>query len=1053
MLRQDFGFGWYPSADALHAPPNCLLRADNLVWDDRGIVDLRPGSSLVYTLADLDVHSLHTAFLAGVRYRLAGAGSNVYANGSFAFGPFDGSGDIAVHSWLGHAFAARGSTRKKYNGTSVSNWGMKGPTVPPIAYSLGKFATSVASFHQAESPAFTADEGTITATFPSGADGAANSALELTPATTGTGRGSVTKLWTTDQDFLTIAGYTGDARDIFDILAFITEPQNVETITVMFGLGTGADPFQSDYLYFDFNLGGSRQSTVTLPAPTVMRQSVQEAVVQAKPKKPAGSGSGDGDDNGPVHGGPAQNVVEFEGNLGGNPGGKVSAFSASQSVFEDGLVFKSREFKGKASNPGWTHLSCMRGQFNRVGTTPLRGWSTVRGFKVVYKALSGATGVVRFDDAQFFGGAGTRALIGRYQFKVRFAHPTGTFMERSPASPASGYIDLIGNAVSLVVPKAILQAKDPQADQIWVYGYGGTLGDFYLFHVAGVTALPANHGLRITEFPKKPDAFWTAQERLRLCTGDLSLPNGGALALTSDGGYRMSEWGKVPDGVVSNQDRRRMTTMDFASPVETPSIDGDLTIEVRADEAEALATDQILERDFRVVPEDIVTIAGPFRDRILVLSQKANERGILWVGERRQPSQFRWSRAFAVGDDTESCYWIACTTGGAYIGTSRDLYTLDGSGNENDDDTVDFELKPVNIASPPVGPELAMEGNGFSYRAKDGWRTFDGAASIVIPKALVDLLYKGKTRYGVSPVNSSGRFRAAILNSQLVAITPEGASSASSRVLHRYDAPLQKWMRHTYPYDLRSIHREVDGTILVGDSAGHVFQLDSGATDNGTDIPVVAWTRLDDFDAPMSRKDPFDMQALLNTGGADATVGLYLDGSESAAASAIVRNSTALLHKKDVSTLPPYRRAQFRITGSFQTFKLYDLSLNHRIRPQHRMAVDTGYIQTGRPDVDWIKEVRLMVNSPSNLTVTVSFNDAEAEPQTCVVTANKTGIYTVPLGREYVGNQPRIQVKTTSGEGTGEVGFELYWIEIRYDGSGNVTEKNILRVSPEGTAA
>lgn len=1052
MLRQDFGFGWYPSADALHAPPNCLLRADNLVWDDRGIVDLRPGSSLLYTLADTDVHSLHTAFLAGTRYRLAGAGNNVYSNGGFAFGPFDGTGDIALHSWLGHAFAARGTTRRKFNGSIISAWGMKGPTVPPIAYSIGKFASTIASFHQAETPAFVAGEGTITGTFPSGADGTANGALELTPAASGTGRGFVTKTWTSDQDFLTVGGYTGDIRDIFDLLVFITEPQNVETITVKFGLGTGADPFQSDYLYFDFNLGGSRQSTVSLPSTFVAQQATQEAAVQAKPKKPPGSGSGDGDDNGPVHGGPAQNVVEFQGNIGGNPAGKVTASAATQAIF-DGIVFKSREDKAKASNPGWTHLSCMRGQFNRVGTTPFRGWNTVRAFQVIYKGLSGATGVVRFDDAQFFGGAGTRALIGRYQFKFRFAHPTGNFMERSPASPPSGYIDLIGNAASLIIPKAALQAKDAQADQIWVYGYGGTLGDFYLFHVAATTPLPANHGFRITEYPKKPDAFWTAQERLRLCTMDFSLPNGGALALSPDGGWRMTEWGKAPDGVMSSQDRRRMTTTDFAAPVEAPSIDGDLTIEVRADEAEALATDQILERDFRIPPDDIIAIAGPFRDRLLVLSQTRGQRGILWVGERRQPSQFRWSRAFAVGDDTEDCFWIACTTGGAYIGTSRDIYVLDGSGEEQDDDSVDFTLKPVNISSPPVGLELAVEGNGFSYRARDGWRTFDGAASIVIPRNFVDLLYKGKARYGVSPVNAAGRFRAAILNSQLVAITPEGASTDSSPVLHRYDAPLQKWMRHTYPYNIRSIHRERDGTILIGDTAGHVIQLDLGATDNGTDIPVVAWTRLDDFETPMNRKDPFDMQALLNTGGATATVALHLDGSETPAASSAVANATALLHKRDITSIPPYRRAQFRITGFFQTFKLYDLSLNHRLRPAHRMAVDTGYIQTGRQDLDWIKEIRLMVCSPSNLTVTVSFNDAEAEPLVCEVTANKTGIYTVPLGKEYKGNQPRIQVRTTSGEGTGEVGFELYWIEIRYDGSGNVTDKNILRVTPEGVVA
>lgn len=1193
MNRQDFSFGWYPSSDAMHAPPSALLRADNLIWEDRGIVSLRPGSALLFTLADLDVHSLHTAFLAGVRYRMQGAGNNVYANGVKVATDFDGTGDISIYSWLGHAFMGRGKVRKKYNGTLLSNWGMQGPTVPVAAYSIGNFTTVVASFHLDESPAFVVEEGTslldianvsasgtvisagtaypgwevarafdgilttgmsiqksagvnyvgldygtathqilairigmvggsygfnakfqysddgtawfdagltinracsvqgyLTYTVPAngahrywrfldqggfdwfqvfeiqmftsasagyvtGADGVTNGAIEVKPDS-GSGRGTLVKTWTADQDFLSIAGYIGDDRDILDLLTWIQDPREVETISVLFGLSLGPDPFADDYLYFDFRLGGAHQGTVSLPAKVVTDNTLQNVVVNST--SVTNSNNSPGTTTGGGGGGGSSEV-------GSNPVGSPRELTGTDPDPEDEIQFSSvlgrsvdpedqrrRERKERSFNPGWTHLSAMRGQFNRVGTTPGRTWATVRAIKIVYKAITGSVGVARFDTMQFLGGAGTRALVGQYQFKIRFAHPTGNFMERSAASPPSKFIDLIGNAASIVVPKAAMQAKDPQADFIWVYMYGGTLGDYYLVHQAGVLAYPANFGYRITEFPKKPSVIWTSQKRIRLVTEDFAFPNGNNLALTADGGYREHEWGSAPDGQVTSQDRRRLTTGDFAASVESPAGDDSLTIEVRADEANALATNEVLERDTRLPPQYIVGVAGPYEDRLLVLAQEPGKRGLLHASERRQPSQFRFSRAFAIGDDTETCYWVVVTYGGAYVGTSRDIYALTGNGNENDDDTIDLELKGMHIASPPVGPEVASEGNGFAYRAKDGWRTFDGAASIMIPRDAVDLLYKGKTRHGVAGVEVASRFRAALFNNQLTAITPEiGGLGVSSTVLHRYDSALQKWMRHTYPYNMRVIHREPDGTLLIGDAAGHVYQLDTGTSDNGTKISLVLWTPVDDFGSPLYRKDGFDYQILADTGGDTATINLHLDNSGVSGDNASLVAATPLLFKKNISSLGPWRRVQYRMGGNFNTFKLFEVATNHRLRPMHRFAVDTGYIQTGKQDLNWVREVRVMACSPTDLELVMDFDGVQSGGTVGVI-PNQTSIYTVPMPKGTKGNQLRIQINAVAAPGTGEVGFELYWIEIRYEGSGNVTDKQILRVTPEGVA-
>src|SRR4030095_2736985 len=79
--RNDWSAGWQPSADAFNAPKNALLRADNLVLEETGIIALRQGSNRVNAtaLAEQDVHSLFWVVIGGTPYRLAGAGNSVYS--------------------------------------------------------------------------------------------------------------------------------------------------------------------------------------------------------------------------------------------------------------------------------------------------------------------------------------------------------------------------------------------------------------------------------------------------------------------------------------------------------------------------------------------------------------------------------------------------------------------------------------------------------------------------------------------------------------------------------------------------------------------------------------------------------------------------------------------------------------------------------------------------------------------------------------------------------------------------------------------------------------
>lgn len=980
LHRRDYPQWWFPNADATTCPHGGLLRADNIIPDE-GMPTLRRGTAKINTTAiGSSIGSLFTAHLGGVRYRLAGAADTkvwkvqeppVALDATF---PDPGVATDAEHAFgaaMGRVLMSRASTHKDFDGTDTTNWSIAAPTVAPTVTVVDPYTVTVATCDTGESPGFTAEEGTITGTYPTGEDGTANGAIELTPAS-GTGRATIIKSYAAATDYFNINGYTGSAFDLFDLPVWITEPEKVETITVMFGISTTTDRAQTDYYYFDFKLGGSRQSVVDIQGGVA--QAVTD-IVKNTSKRTKRDG----------------NIEEIE----------ARERRRTLDNIEERREDKRRERKDKASNPGWTHLACLRSQFNRVGSTSTLDWTKVQSFKIIYKAVAGSTGTVRFDNIKFHGGGNEKALTGRFKVVYRYARDCGDFYKVSPPSPESLEVVLDTQAVQAGIPLSALAGLDPQTDEIWFYIFGGVLDRYYR-----------------TQNTVTVDA----------------LGNGNARTI------RTYEYDRTAQNTSSAADRTRRCTFGFAIPT-APSLTA-TSVDILANQADLLIANEYLEIGTSGPPDDIIGIVGDHHFRTFVLTEKK-----LVPSLPRNPCSLLPGRAIAVGSEDETAYWVAKTIGGLYVGTSVDIYFLEGDGQEFDDGTLNINRIPLNIAFPPVDRAWALEGNQILYRGADGWRAFDGQVSTPVNRDAVDLLYKGQTRHGVSPVNTTtGRFRAALSAGILNAITPEGSSTTSSTAMHRYDSARKIWRRDTFPHAMTAIHRETDGNVIFGDSSGYVRSLDSGSKDDTTDIPVVLWTRSDDNDAPLSKKDAFDETMRVDTGSATATVALHLDGSDTLTTSYTASTNGMAVYKKalktaDDSGLTAFRRIQHRITGSFSVFKLFDFNLAYRDRPQGRMFVDTGYLDFGNQDLVWLREIMLKVDSPSNLTVKVYMDDVLAATKTLTVTANAARPYTIPLGREIKGYQPRLTIETTNSPGSGDVDFEVYWLKVRYRASGNATQK------------
>lgn len=362
--------------------------------------------------------------------------------------------------------------------------------------------------------------------------------------------------------------------------------------------------------------------------------------------------------------------------------------------------------------------------------------------------------------------------------------------------------------------------------------------------------------------------------------------------------------------------------------VESVSGSGGITINDTMRAADALIVNIKLEEDNTTPPNNIIDIEGPYYDRLFCLTDK-----ILYPSRRLSPDTFSTSQAILVAGADETALWVKKALGGLFIGTTKDIYLLTGTGAELPDGTMDFTLRSINIDNPPRSEAVAQEGNQLVYLAADGWRAISGGGSELIV-GRTSLLYRSQDRHGVSSANvSGGRFRATIAQGNLIAITPEGASTTSSRILYKLRFNSKHWYRHTYPTDIRAIYREPDGIVTFSDTAGYVWLLDTGTSDEGTTIPVTMWTRADDIGEPFARKDPFDMRLLLDTLGATAYIALHVDHASTAAK--VIRASTYSMGEALFSLLDlqAFRTLQMRVTGSFASFRWANLYVGTEALP------------------------------------------------------------------------------------------------------------------------
>jgi len=396
---------------------------------------------------------------------------------------------------------------------------------------------------------------------------------------------------------------------------------------------------------------------------------------------------------------------------------------------------------GAPADDVWGHLTVTRGQFERIGNDTARGWNTIRGFKVVYKLIKGKTGTLTISDALIVGG-GDRSLTGSFKCVIRAVRDNGTYYEMSPPSDESTVINLNHQTMKITLNATMLAALDDQVSQIWVYLFGGWLDAYYRFAVLGSQATT---GMTIDE---------------------LTIPDGSDMD-DADERLRINNWGHTMQAGGSS----------------------DIVLTLRTSELQALTTNIRLEPYQIVVMNDVIDIAGPWINRLFVLTSD----GYVYPSSNISPGSYNSLQVIDLtryGDPL----WITNSSNGIYVGMERDIVFLAGTGDESvDKSQIDLFPQPLNVGNPPIDKSYYVDGNNIIYRSSDGLMLLAGSSLSPLPTSGTSLLWRGQDRHGVRALNTtSGRFRMAIDNFMLYMLAPEG-TDASSKVIYRYSFEDKQW--------------------------------------------------------------------------------------------------------------------------------------------------------------------------------------------------------------------------------------------------------------------
>ena len=283
LTRKEWPLGWRPDEDWVNGNPQALLRADNLSYDEDGVLSLARGT-LRYNDVDFgfNIHTVYSKLINDTKYRFAGLSDAtvIYSTDGDNWSNFITGGSAVKCSFtsgLGHVYCFSGNERKKFrhDGSNVVITDIT-PEHPESAPTVVEAAKNDFVFVNTDFSGFTAVEGT-------GLDNASNY-LQIT---TVDNRAAVQLIPGTSWNTMSLgAGGEGTPDDVFLFVVRASDTTVLNNIRIVFNLGDSWDPL-TDYYYYQwdnpttgssFNAGTDAWTVLKCKRQDFSREGTTEAV-------------------------------------------------------------------------------------------------------------------------------------------------------------------------------------------------------------------------------------------------------------------------------------------------------------------------------------------------------------------------------------------------------------------------------------------------------------------------------------------------------------------------------------------------------------------------------------------------------------------------------------------------------------------------------------------------------------------------------------------------------------------------------------------------------
>ena len=338
------------------------------------------------------------------------------------------------------------------------------------------------------------------------------------------------------------------------------------------------------------------------------------------------------------------------------------------------------------------------------------------------------------------------------------------------------------------------------------------------------------------------------------------------------------------------------------------------------------------------------------------------------------------------------------------VGTSRDVYVLQGTFVTLPDGTIDVYYQSLGCKHPPITYDSSQASGSVYYLAADGWRSIDQNGNCILLVAPnTDRLYRGETAYGysvnVQVVPGSVRFPCVVARNKLwCGITGQ----ARMEVL---DPTRQYWRNFSIGKgDCLALCSTQDGQILgFFASDNKLRQIDQRSNlkiDGATNQTISILFPVSDGGTPKQRHELYTVKIRLQTGsGETLTVTVFTDGGTSWSPGTVTSNGVVTEQILDLSQViksggQPVltRNWQLLLSGNFSNLTIDDITFEFDTRPvqlTHLHLLPENYGTTGRKR---IPTVPFVIDCLGNGCTYTPIVDGAAQTPLAVNTSRKQSV-------------------------------------------------------------